>query len=273
MINALFPDDFFAALLQVPLINRYADYSNSASSRLAQQRSVNRRQYSVGDSRKTVDWRASARASQLLVRPLQDSNTRSLVLCLDRSSSLISESQDRDFAQRRLAFAIAWRCLRQQGRLVIVAGKQVCRISSITQIAALQDFLEKLSDVDHEDLDLSLLHAQDSADELVLLSDTWLNFERLNAARYYAKRLRHVLMITEREACLPKQKLKLRHAETGQALAVDWHNNPPQQRFQEFVERQHHQLRSLGFESNSFYCPAVTEAAQLIEQSREFLLH
>lgn len=273
MTNALFPKDYFAALQQVPLNNRYADYSNSAAARAAQQRSVNRREYQPGDPRQSVDWRASARSQKLMVRPQQDAPTRGLVLCLDRSASFLLESEDRDFAQRRLALALGLRCLQSKAELTVVAGAQFCIFKSVAQSNALQDFLSELSAQPGADVNLELVPKSFSTDTLVLLGSPWSSHEGIAQASFFATRLRSLLLVSERECNLPHQKLMLQHASAEEQLNVDWHASPPQSRFDNYVETQLKQLRQYGFDSASFACPPTADAVKLIESSHEFLLH
>lgn len=273
MTNELFPRDFFAALQQVPLNNRYADYSNSAAARAAQQRSVNRREYQAGDSRHLVDWRASARSPQLMVRPQQDAHTRGLVLCLDRSLSFTAESDDRDYAQRRLALALGLRCLQNKAELSVVAGTQWCHLTSVAQGNELQGFLTELSEQPKAAIDLQVLPSGLRVDELVFLTSPWHSLESVNGAARFAKRLRALLLLSARECKLPQERMVLQHAATHEQLNVDWHSNPPQQRFTDFVEFQLRQLQQRGFSCSSFAVPSPVPAAELIELSHEFLLH
>ncbi|MBC8371233.1 MAG: DUF58 domain-containing protein [Planctomycetes bacterium] len=272
MTDELFPKDFFAALSQLPLNNRYADYSNSAALRAAQQRSLNRRNYQAGDSRKLVDWRSSARSMQLMVQPLQDAHSRNLLLCLDRSASTLNCSADRDFAQRRLAFALGMRCLTANGNLDIIAGTKRIGLAGHSQISQLQDFLQTLSSNQNEDIDFSMLPTVSSTSEMVLLSDPWLAVDEIIVARQI-RQLRCLLLLTERELNLPTAKLRLRNAETHELLQVDWRAHPPQQRFGNHVDAQLQSLKKIGFNGCIVSCPAVSAAVQLVENSREFLLH
>jgi uncharacterized protein (DUF58 family) len=273
MTNELFPKDYFAALQQVPLNDRYADYSNSAAARAAQQRSVNRREYQPGDPRQSVDWRASARSQKLMVRPQQDAHTRGLVLCLDRSASFLIESHDRDFAQRRLALALGLRCLQSKAELAVVAGAQFCSFKSVGQSNDLQNFLSELATQPSTDLSLELVPKSFSADELVLLGSPWSSHEGIAQASFIATRLRSLLLVSERECNLPNQKVMLQHAASEEQLNVDWHANPAQSRFDNHVEAQLRRLRQYGFDSASLACPAAADAVKLIESSHEFLLH
>lgn len=273
MKDELFPEEFFAALAQVPVVNRYADFSNSAAAHRAQQRSVNRRNYQSGDSRKLVDWRTSARREGLVVQPLQDADSPNLLICLDRSESVIAEARDRDYAQLRLSLAFALRGLNVGSKVHVIAGDQSIQLDSIGQLPLFQEFLKSvfLNKDLRSDVDFSIApHC--SFDEIIVLSDPWVNPSNYSSAAVLAKHLRCLLLFTNRELNLPKQKLELQCVETGEKQLVDFSQTSPQQQLNSFVERQEQVLTRMAFETSHIECPSFQQSTQLINLSREHLL-
>lgn len=52
------------------------------------------RNYEVGDDVRFIDWKGSARSSQLLVRQYLEERSRTIILCVDTSSSMFFSSSD-----------------------------------------------------------------------------------------------------------------------------------------------------------------------------------
>lgn len=79
------------------------------------------RPWTAGDDARDVDWRASARSRRNLVRRRRDEAFSSVVLCLDRSSSMSTGNGEKWTLAVQVTAAFAWLALHAGNRVGLVA--------------------------------------------------------------------------------------------------------------------------------------------------------
>ncbi|MDP6963516.1 MAG: DUF58 domain-containing protein [Planctomycetota bacterium] len=273
MKTELFPKDFFRALAKVPVKDFFADYSSPSRARLAQQRSLNRRAYQAGDNSRLIDWRASARSDSLLVRPIQDASSRSILLCLDRSLSLTSNASERDFAQLRLAYAFASRALKSHAKLAVLSDEHYIEFSSPSQIHLMQKTFESFHvAAKHGDCDFGLMAKTSRFDEVVVISDPWLQRKNYSHLNRLTAKTRCMILLSKQELNLPRRKVELHCAETQNTRLVNWQHQNPQRVFEQHLNELQQQLSAMACSSHLIPCPDAEDASQIIELSREYLV-
>lgn len=268
MSEALFPPEFFAALGAVAR-RRARKAAGGAPFPVtgAAERGMDRRPWRAGDDRRAVDWRASARRSQLLVRERQPYRGGSLLIWLDRSASLTPQSSARDRAQRRLALAAGWLALERGALVRVRAGSGPERLfAGRFRRQALRGWLEDLAVPQGPDAAPRRL-SRDPGCEILLLTDPWLRAAALLPAgrgpRVSASAQAVVLVLPEEEAP-PQAALRLQEVEQGERLEVlvparaDW-----RPAWSAWLERMRAQLAERGFRARSLRC---ADAATLVRE-------
>jgi len=173
-----------------------------------------------GDSMREVDWRATARQDEILVRHREEERGGHLLILLDRSASMTPQGLCRDRAQRRLALAAAWLAL-DAGSSVQIMGEH---FEGQQGRATLQSFLCALS-VPKGNFETLAQQASTRRNVRVLaLGDPWVGDAWWGVLHSLASRPRPThfaaLRLAE-ETHPPSDFLEMRDAETGEALTID----------------------------------------------------
>lgn len=258
MTGAVFPPDFFAALAAVARRRaRQAGGAASAAAAGTAERGLERRPWRAGDDRRAVDWRASARRSQVLVRERQPQRGGSLLIWLDRSASLAPGGRARDLAQRRLALAAGWLAL-ERGALVRAraGGAPELLFAGGARRHALRAWLEDLPEPRGGDV-APRLGSRDPNCEILLLTDPWLRSELLASAarlRRSAAAARALILVLEEEDAPPRGALRLEESETGAALRVELPAGAWTPAWSAWLEGARARLRRCGFAPHLLRC-------------------
>lgn len=275
MNHTLFPKAFFAELARL----RGRQASRSMGER-PEARAGNtlpgfeRRGWQRGDHRSQVDWRATARAGQTMVRCPELERGGLLCLVLDRSASLAPGSSDRDSAQRRLALALSWLALEQGARVLLFPGMEnPVGFSGWARRAAVASFLEELAPPKGTDALAALRKRPAAGSVLHVLSDPWLEEDALRSWAEVTPtfRERHwTTLILEQEISPPRERLEVEGAEDGQRLVVDLDRGFADYRrsWESFRRAQIHGLHRSGFIPMELSClTAETDAVDLLRRA------
>ncbi len=270
----LFPAEFFAELARHSVrrshdegwqVCRHPEFTTLGYELRAWQR---------GDTRRQVNWRATARSRQVMVRQPEREVGGQLWLLLDRSASLAPQNLDRDIAQRRLALALAWLALEQGASLQILAGEQCLQVEGWSQRDAVRLFLQQLP-LPAGRVAFALPSTPLRAGtRLHVLSDPWFCEETwrrdgLLAGRW-TQRLWTCLCLPQ-EHRPPQEPLLVQDVETGQKLNVDLSDTSDFARdWQQFRKAHVLAMQQLGFHYQSLDCLAAAKDAAGILQRAAF---
>lgn len=231
------------------------------------ERGVDRRPWRAGDDRRAVDWRASARRSQLLVRDRHASRGGTLLIWLDRSASLTPQSRERDRAQRRLALAAGWLALERGALVRVRAGSGPERVyAGLARRHALRTWIENLEDPQGLDSAPRRL-SRDPGCEILLLTDPWLTSEALIPADRSPRAgapARAVVLVLPEEDAPPHSALHVKDVEQGARLEVEMPARPDwRHAWSAWLERLRWQWAGCGYRAQALRC---TDAAALIRE-------
>lgn len=271
----LFPKAFFAELARL----RGRQASRAMGERPEAQAGTTlpgfeRRRWQRGDRRGQVDWRATARSGQTMVRCPELERGGLLCLVLDRSASLAPASVDRDCAQRRLALALSWLALEQGARVLLFPGLETpVGFSGWSRRAAVAAFLKDLPPPSGADGLAAIRRRPAAGSVLHVLSDPWLQPDALQAWTSITLSFRTrvwTTMVLPEESAPPRERLEVEGVEDGARRVVDLDRGYAdyRQAWDAFRRAQLHGLHRSGFSPFELPClVAGTDAADLLRRA------
>ncbi|MFK5955431.1 MAG: DUF58 domain-containing protein [Planctomycetota bacterium] len=226
MTPDFFPPEFFTELARQRSRQKMDLMGERAHARLGDQvPGFERRPWKLGDSKRMVDWRATARANRPVVRSLEQERGGHLCLVLDRSASMAPTTQDRDVAQRRLALALIWLALEQGTRVLLFAGQaSPARFAGWSRRSAAQSFLQNLSPAEGADGVDAVQQRPAVGSALHVLSDPWFHSDALRKWSLLApgfQKRQWTSLVLPQENAPPKKNLNLVAAEGGESIQVN----------------------------------------------------
>ncbi|MBT5120227.1 MAG: DUF58 domain-containing protein [Planctomycetes bacterium] len=223
--SELFPPAFFRALDALARRRVQGGLGNRQCPRPGRQvRGVEHRLISRGDSFRDIDWRASARQDDFLVRQPEEERGGHLVIWLDRSASQAPQNKQRDFAQRRLAYAAAWLAL-ESGASVQVQGATFSGSQAASQV---QSSLLAMPPPHGNDKTFSMSLAPMSNSRVFVLTDPWAGAAYWSSFEPFAqsqKAISSVILVSPEERHPPSDLLEMRDAESGELIQIDLVNH------------------------------------------------
>ena len=275
MTSELFPSEFFDELARQGARRKMGMMGERPDAHRGDQvPGFERRRWQLGDSKRNVDWRATARTGHPMVRGLERERGGQLCLVMDRSASMAPASEDRDIAQRRLTLALTWLALEQGTRVLIFSdATQPARFSGWSRRAAVLPFLQNLAQPSGSDVFQSLKHRPESGSRLHVLSDPWCTADALQpwAALTPAFQQRQwTSLILPEENSPPKKPMQLHPVEGRQPIYVNLADQYPkfQDSWQAFRTAQRAGLVSAGFHPQELICEASKgDAANLLRRA------
>jgi len=278
MTSELFPADFFVELARRRARQKMGLMGERPEARRGDQvPGFERRPWQLGDSRRRVDWRATARAGHPIVRSLEQERGGYLCLVLDRSASLTAASQDRDIAQRRLALALLWLALEQGARVLLYAGSAApARFYGWSRRAAAQSHLQNLPPAHGVDILDAVQQRPAAGSALHVLSDPWCHSDVLQQWALLApgfQKREWTSLVLPQENSPPKGRLDLVPAEGGASIKVDLVQGYAQflESWAVFRQTQRDGLIAAGFYPHEILCRDERhDAAKLLRRAARY---
>ena len=275
MSAELFPPEFFVELARQGARQKMGMMGERPEAHRGDQvLGFERRRWQAGDRRGHVDWRATARTGQPVVRSMERERGGQLCLVLDRSASMAPNHIDRDIAQRRLCLALSWLALEQGARVQIFAGNQTpARFSGWARRAAVIPFLQNLEAPSGADVVQELKRRPEAGSALHVLSDPWCSAEDLQSWALLTQGFQTcqwTSLMLPSENAPPKQVLELQGAEGGASMQVDLRKGYAQfqDSWKEFRLKQRDGLIAAGFHPLELLCEnAKQDAANLLRRA------
>ncbi len=259
--SSLFPSDVLAALSTWSQGCARAGWGQGASCDPGRERlGFERRPWQIHEGSKSIDWRASARRGELLVRQREREVGGELQLVLDRSASVQPGPTRRDADQRRIALIWGWLHLEAGGRLRLLTetfdGKFSGRGDCLTLLQALTALPEPSG--------TGIPHCT-PAQQTLFLTDPWVRF--LNPLPPQTSVLALVLQQEDRP---PHGGLRLRDVESGDQLEVQFTPERYRKAWEDYLEQKRVELRNKGVQFMEYRLPASEATAlTLLKELKE----
>lgn len=275
MTAELFPPEFFIELARQGARQKMGMMGERPEARRGDQvAGFERRRWQMGDRRRQVDWRATARTGKPVVRSLERERGGQLCLVLDRSASMAPQTLDRDYAQRRLCLALAWLALEQGARISIYAGKQpVAHFSGWARRAAVISFLENLESPEGVDVVHALKQRPEAESALHVISDPWCSQDSLRTWALLTpgfQQCQWTSLVLPQENAPPKASMELKPVEGGSPMQVNLREDYAQfqNSWDSFRQAQREGLAVAGFHPSELLCKkAELDAAGLLRRA------
>jgi len=275
MTSELFPPEFFVELARQSARQKMGMMGERPEAHRGDQvPGFERRRWQMGDSKRHVDWRATARCGHPVVRGLERERGGQLCIVMDRSASMAPASEDRDIAQRRLTLALTWLTLEQGCRVLLFSDTDApARFSGWSRRAAVIPFLQNLSAPSGSDVLRSLQHRPSAGSRLHVLSDPWCTSDALKpwaALTPAFQQCQWTSLLLPAENAPPKKSLELLPVEGGNPLQVNLTDQYAQfqDSWQAFRNAQRDALLTVGFHPLDLVCEdAAKDAAGLLRRA------
>lgn len=252
MSSSLFPSDFLTALAAWSQGRAREGWGQGASMSLGRERlGFERRPWQVHEGRKAIDWRASARRGELLVRQREREIGGELQLVLDRSASIQPGTTRRDADQRRIALIWGWLHLESGGSLRLLTSSFNAVYSGGSARQALIQTLSELPEPAGNEMPRF-----GASQETLLLSDPWFNFSCPIPTQTTL-----VALILPEEDQPPEGGLQLRDVESGEKFKATVSSREYQVSWEHYLQQKRVECHNKGAAFQEYRLPAPEATA------------
>ncbi|MDP6942251.1 MAG: DUF58 domain-containing protein [Planctomycetota bacterium] len=252
MSSQFFPADFLEALSTWSQQRARRGWGSQKSQKPGRERAgFDRRHWNEGEGIQNVDWRASARSGERLVRLREREVGGELQIVLDRSASLQPGPTRRDADQRRLALAWGWLHLEGGGNLHLLSPKFDGKFSGGSARGNLMSELERLPPPSGE-----ALPEFGPSTESVFMTDPWSKIPLR-----FPTQTTVLTLVLPQEDTPPASGLNLRDIESGETLEVSVDSSRFQKTWERFLNRRSQEINNAGANPVEFRLPTHEASA------------